>query len=81
MEVFGKTVSGIQMGDGNMRGVILDMVDAVMSGDFPMDKIVKFYDFKDINQAVADSKSGSTGHFNLKKNKCFKFWLRSFNIL
>jgi len=43
-----------------MRGVILDMVDAVMSGDFPMDKIVKFYDFKDINQAVADSKSGST---------------------
>lgn len=60
MEVFGKTVSGIQMGDGDMRGVITQMVDAVMLGEFPMEKIAKFYDFHDINQAVEDSKNGNT---------------------
>lgn len=60
MEVFGKTVSGIQMGDGDMRGVITQLVDAVISGSFPMEKIVKFYDFQDINQAIQDSKKGST---------------------
>lgn len=60
MEVFGKTLSGIQMGDGDMRGVITQLVDAVIAGDFPMEKIVKFYELDEINQAIADSKSGST---------------------
>jgi aryl-alcohol dehydrogenase len=31
-----------------------------MQGKFPFDKLIKFYDFKDINQAAIDSQKGIT---------------------
>lgn len=60
MEAYGKTVSGIVMGDGDMPGIIAQLVDAVVSGEFPLEKLVKFYDLEDINQAIEDSASGKT---------------------
>ena len=60
LETGGKTVSGILMGDGDMTGVITQLADAVISGDFPIEKLVTYYDFKDINQAIADSESGKS---------------------
>ena len=36
------------------------LIDFHLRGLFPFEKMVKFYDFKDINSAVADSHSGKT---------------------
>jgi aryl-alcohol dehydrogenase len=30
------------------------------AGDFPFDRLVRFYEFEEINQAVADMRSGAT---------------------
>jgi aryl-alcohol dehydrogenase len=30
------------------------------AGDFPFDRLVRFYEFDEINQAVADTRSGVT---------------------
>ena len=39
---------------------IPQLIDLYKTGRFPIDKMVKFYKFKDINQAVEDSEKGST---------------------
>ncbi len=54
----GKTLSGITMGDADLPGTIGKLVEAVQSGDFPIEKLVTYYDFKDINQAMEDSEKG-----------------------
>jgi len=50
---------------GVMRGIvprvfIPQLVAFYKAGKFPFDKLVKFYDFNEINQAFEDSKSGAT---------------------
>ena len=35
------------------------LVDFYMSGRFPIDKLVTFYPFEDIDQAIADNDSGA----------------------
>jgi aryl-alcohol dehydrogenase len=36
------------------------LVDKFMAGELPLDLLVRFYPFEEINKAVADSESGVT---------------------
>ncbi|SHO66955.1 aryl-alcohol dehydrogenase [Pseudoxanthobacter soli DSM 19599] len=56
----GKRIMGIVEGDAVPKVFIPQLVDLYMQGRFPFDKLVKFYDFDEINRAVADSESGIT---------------------
>jgi aryl-alcohol dehydrogenase len=56
----GKSIVGIVEGNSVPKKFIPQLVSLYQKGQFPFDKIVKFYDFKDINQAVVDSQNGIT---------------------
>lgn len=55
----GKTMVGVIEGDSVPRVFIPQLVAYYKAGRFPFDRLVKFYDFADINQAFEDSKNGS----------------------
>jgi aryl-alcohol dehydrogenase len=52
-----KTLSIIQ-GDAVPQRFIPKLIAMYKSGQFPFDRLVKLYDFKEINRAVADAKRG-----------------------
>ncbi len=54
----GKSVSGITMGDGNVPETLAKLIEVVRSGEFPIHKLIAYYDFEDINQAIEDSERG-----------------------
>jgi len=54
-----KALSVIQ-GDAVPRQFISRLIALYRKGLFPFDRLVKFYDFKHINRAIADSRRGST---------------------
>ncbi|QUG41174.1 NAD(P)-dependent alcohol dehydrogenase [Psychrobacillus sp. INOP01] len=54
----GKTMMGVIEGDSVPRVFIPELVAYYKAGKFPFDKLVKFYDFDQINEAFEDSKSG-----------------------
>jgi aryl-alcohol dehydrogenase len=56
----GRTIKGIIEGDSVARIFIPRLVRLHMQGKFRFDKLVKFYDFEDINQAAKDSEDGVT---------------------
>lgn len=56
----GKSVVGTVQGDSVPQVHIPRLVQYYKEGKFPFDKLVKFYDFEDINQAFEDSKIGIT---------------------
>ncbi|MCL9816181.1 NAD(P)-dependent alcohol dehydrogenase [Natronocalculus amylovorans] len=56
--LFGRTVQGIIEGDSHPKEFIPDLVELYQQGKFPFDEFVTYYDFDDIQQAVADSESG-----------------------
>lgn len=56
----GKRVIGTVQGDSVPQIHIPRLVQYYKEGKFPFDKLVKFYDFEDINQAFEDSKIGVT---------------------
>jgi aryl-alcohol dehydrogenase len=58
--LLGRTVRGIIQGDSIPRIFIPKLIEMYRRGKFPFDRLVRFYDFKDINQAVADAASGET---------------------
>ena len=45
-------------GDAVSKLFIPKLLEYYRAGQFPFDRLIKFYDFKDINQAFADSHSG-----------------------
>jgi len=51
---------GIVQGDVVSRTFIPQLIDLCVQGRFPFDRLVKFYKFEDLNQAMADSESGAT---------------------
>lgn len=51
---------GVLMGDAVPQIAIPQLIQFHKEGKFPFDKLVKFYKFSEINQAVADSNSGQT---------------------
>lgn len=55
-----KTLIGVVEGDSVPSIFIPMLIDLYMAGKFPFDKLVKFYDFDDINQAAEDSEKGVT---------------------
>lgn len=64
----GIKVVGVLEGDSIPQIFIPQLVEYYKAGRFPFDKLVKFYDFNDINQAFEDSKTGITIKPILKMN-------------
>ena len=58
--LLGRTVRGIIQGDSIPHAFIPKLIEMYRSGQFPFDRLVRFYDFAQINQAVADAASGET---------------------
>jgi aryl-alcohol dehydrogenase len=56
----GRTIMGITEGDADPHVFIPYLVDKFMAGELPLDLLVRFYAFEEINKAVADSESGVT---------------------
>ena len=50
----------VTMGSATPQKFIPELIGYYQSGLFPIDRLEKFYDFSEINQAVADSRSGVT---------------------
>jgi aryl-alcohol dehydrogenase len=55
---WGRTVPGIVQGDAVPQLSIPELIEMHRSGKFPFDRLVRYYDFGDINQAFADARSG-----------------------
>lgn len=53
-----KTLAGLVEGLSIPQIFIPKLLDYYRLGKFPFDRLIKFYDFEDINQAFADTKSG-----------------------
>lgn len=56
----GKTMVGVIEGDSVPKVFIPELVEYFKRGEFPFDKLVKFYEFDQINEAFEDSKTGVT---------------------
>lgn len=56
----GKSMIGVIEGDSVPRVFIPQLVSFYKAGKFPFDRLVKFYEFKDIDRAFDDSASGRT---------------------
>lgn len=56
----GKTMVGVIEGDAVPRVFIPQLIAYYQAGRFPFDKLIRFYDFAQINQAFEDSKTGQT---------------------
>jgi aryl-alcohol dehydrogenase len=56
----GRKAVGIIQGDAVPQHFIPQLIDLYRAGQFPFDRLVKFYDFKEINRAIADSRRGDT---------------------
>ncbi|HWW35922.1 MAG TPA: NAD(P)-dependent alcohol dehydrogenase [Xanthobacteraceae bacterium] len=54
----GRTVPGIIEGDANPDVFLPKLVDLFVKGKFPIDRLVTFYPFARINDAIADALSG-----------------------
>lgn len=56
--LLGRTVMGIAQGDSIPQLFIPQLIDYYTKGLFPFDKLIKFYPFEEINQAVEDMLAG-----------------------
>ena len=54
----GRTLRGVMEGDSNPAVFIPQLIALWREGRFPFDRLVKFYPFEDINQAVTDTELG-----------------------
>lgn len=54
----GRVVRGIIEGDADPHSFIPYLVEQHLAGNLPIDKLSRFYDLSDINEAMADSESG-----------------------
>jgi len=55
----GRIVRGVVQGDGVPQNFIPELVELYKAGCFPIDKLVRFYDFTDINGAFDDARRGA----------------------
>ena len=53
-----RTLTGIVQGDSRPDLFIPQLIEFYKSGLFPFDRLITYYDFKDINKAAEDSHSG-----------------------
>ncbi|MBZ0164353.1 MAG: NAD(P)-dependent alcohol dehydrogenase, partial [Notoacmeibacter sp.] len=54
----GRKLVGIVEGESNPDVFIPMLIDLYRKGSFPFDKLVRFYDFEEINAAIHDSQTG-----------------------
>jgi aryl-alcohol dehydrogenase len=57
---FGRKIHGVIQGESHPGDFIPRLVDYLMDGRMPIDRIVTFYELADINKAAADSANGTT---------------------
>ena len=57
---YGKSVRGIVEGDAVPAILIPQLIELHRQGRFPFDKLVKFYPFEAINEAIHDAETGNT---------------------
>lgn len=60
LAIANRKIAGVLMGDAVPQLAIPKLIEYHKSGNFPFDKLVKFYRFDEINEASADSNSGAT---------------------
>lgn len=58
--LFGRTVRGILQGDSVPKEFIPRLIEMYKEGNFPIDRLIRHYAFENINEAIADMKSGGT---------------------
>ncbi|TRZ91120.1 NAD(P)-dependent alcohol dehydrogenase [bacterium] len=56
----GRKAVGVIQGDAVPQRFIPKLIDLYRAGQFPFDRLVKFYPFAAINRAIADSRRGDT---------------------
>ncbi|MEI7451147.1 MAG: NAD(P)-dependent alcohol dehydrogenase [Desulfomonile sp.] len=56
----GRKIIGIIQGDAIPQRFIPKLITLFQEGEFPFDRFVKFYDFNEVNQAIADAQRGDT---------------------
>jgi aryl-alcohol dehydrogenase len=56
----GRTLRGVIQGDSQPKTFIPQLVDHIVAGRFPIDRLVTFYGLADINRAAAESAAGTT---------------------
>jgi len=56
----GRTVRGVIQGDSMPQDFIPQLVDYIMAGRFPVEKMITFYPLADINRAASESSAGAT---------------------
>lgn len=56
----GRTLKGIIEGSADPAKLIPKLISHYKQGEFPFDKLVRFYEFSEINQAFADAEAGLT---------------------
>lgn len=56
----GRIIKGVVQGDSISKIFLPQLIEYYKAGKFPFDRMVKFYDFKDIEQAFEDTKTGVT---------------------
>ncbi len=56
----GKKIQGVMEGDSDIKEFIPRLLEYYKQGKFPVDRIIKYYDFVDINQAIEDAECGAT---------------------
>ena len=56
--LFGRTLRGVIEGDSEPHVFIPKLVEMYRQGRFPLDRLVEFYEFSEINRAVEDSEQG-----------------------
>ncbi len=54
----GRSIQGIVEGDAIPEIFIPQLIDLHLQGKFPFDRLVRFYDFEEINQAIEDTEAG-----------------------
>ena len=54
----GRQLRGTVEGDSSPDVIIPQLIDLYQRGRFPFDRMITFYPFSDINQAIADTEHG-----------------------
>ncbi len=55
----GRTVKGILGGDSDIAPFLTELIDHHIAGDFPFDRLIGYFDFEDIGEAIHASESGA----------------------
>lgn len=58
--LFGRTIRGILQGDSMPKDFLPQLLDRHHKGQFPIEKLERHYPLDQTNEAIADTKSGTT---------------------